>query len=332
MNSTNVGIEIQLAMHGAVACMLDEIKSHGRGKHADDAMTQLIYMISEGVGRTRGTRDISLQEIRRWSCNVIMTGEHKITDASKDTGVFARAYCFWGAPWGETSEQTAAVIRKLLGTLEANHGHIGRAFVRHVMATPIESLQAAYDAAQERFANEAPASTPRHFAERWAESYASLAIAGEILETLYPALLPRGTCEAALMSTWDEACRRIRETSYTGRAIDVVREFVALRRSDIMGIEMSGDLPKRREVIGRRMEKGFYLLPGPLGTYLAEHGFSLDKAIDHWREAGLILLDAKGNPTVTQRVNGSGIRCIAFPLDVIEAGDDLPEDEEMSRC
>lgn len=307
-----------LSAHGAVACMLDELKSHGRGRFADEAMTQMIYMISEGQGRIRGARTLTLQDTKRWSCNVIITGEHKVTDAAEDTGVFARAYAFWGAPWGETSEKTAAVIRQLRTTLEANHGHIGRAVVRHLMTTPIETLRPAYDGAQKKFVDAAPSSTPRNFSERWAESYAALALAGEILETLFPDQLPAGTCEKALLVTWDETCGRIRETSYAERAIEAVREYVAQRWSDIDGVMVDDDMPRRREVIGRLTNRGISLLPGALEEYLKGRGFSLKKALEHWRDESWIALDSAGNATIPQRVSGSVTRVVAFKLGLIE--------------
>lgn len=324
MNSTGVAIEVLLDAFNSLPLCLDELKSFGRGQVVDHEITKLVYMVSEGTGRARSNRSITLRETPSWSCNVLLTGEHRIDQVGEDTGIRARALSFWGNPFGEATASTAAVVKELGEIITDHHGNVGRKFIEAVMQSNTEELKKAYDVARREFASRAP-TAQANFSDRWAQHYATLAVAGQILEDLEGSPLPTGATKEVLMATWKQLHSHLSShTSYAERSMDAVREFVARHWADMQGIPASPDLPSRRETVGRVHENGeISLLPGRLEDYLEGRGISLDKALHHWRDEEWIKLDSEGNAKPSVRINGNNNRVVVLLPGVV----DIPEED-----
>ena len=121
-DATVVGCEKSAAFSGSLPDMMDELQLVDVRKNMD----QIIYMLTEGCGRTRGNKYGGIDVTSQWRNCVVSTGERPINTVSSGGGAMARVIeveCkqpFFG------DDETA---RKVLEVITRNHGIFGKAFV-----------------------------------------------------------------------------------------------------------------------------------------------------------------------------------------------------------
>lgn len=85
-NSTSVGQELSAGFVNSLPLILDELQIIGDKKDFD----KLIYTLSEGVGRSRGSKNGGLQRVASWQNCILTTGEMPITTSSSAGGAVNR--------------------------------------------------------------------------------------------------------------------------------------------------------------------------------------------------------------------------------------------------
>lgn len=85
-NSTAVGQELSAGFVNSLPLILDELQIIGERKDFD----KLIYTLSEGVGRSRGSKNGGLQRVSSWQNCILTTGEMPITTSSSAGGAVNR--------------------------------------------------------------------------------------------------------------------------------------------------------------------------------------------------------------------------------------------------
>lgn len=124
-NSTIVGLEKRSAFLNSLPVCIDELQiknAQGIGDFDD-----LLYMLTEGSGRTRGTKDGGLQEETHWRNSFITTGEQPITSDLSGGGAVNRRLEL------ECNEKICDDPRGLYEVISSNFGTAGRSFVNRLM-------------------------------------------------------------------------------------------------------------------------------------------------------------------------------------------------------
>lgn len=75
-DATNFGIELTAKSCNDIACLFDELH-----KYSDTKLDSLIYTIAGGLGKSRGSGDLTLRRSNTWLNMVGSTGEHSIPAA-----------------------------------------------------------------------------------------------------------------------------------------------------------------------------------------------------------------------------------------------------------
>jgi len=119
-NATKVSQELYAAFCCNVPILLDELQIAADRKTFDD----IIYMLCEGAGKSRGAKDGGLQLQRRWSSTIITTAEMPIVQSNSGGGAAVRTIevNYGGEPLFEDSRTVAE-------TLKQNYGFAGRKFI-----------------------------------------------------------------------------------------------------------------------------------------------------------------------------------------------------------
>jgi putative DNA primase/helicase len=127
-NASPTYIERRAALFNGIPILLDD------SKQAKDRefVARMIYDLASGQGKGRGSVG-GLRRSDRWSTIVLTTGEQRLVDFTQDGGTRGRVMTLWGGPFGETTRATRYLVNRLPATLEADHGHAGPAFVRHLL-------------------------------------------------------------------------------------------------------------------------------------------------------------------------------------------------------
>ena len=121
-NSTAVGREKSAAFVNSLPLILDELQIVKDKREFDKD----IYMLSEGAGRTRGTKSGGVDKTPTWANCILTSGEMPITGAGSGGGAVNRIIEI------ECREKLFEDPRGVADTVRKNYGFAGRAFVEHL--------------------------------------------------------------------------------------------------------------------------------------------------------------------------------------------------------
>lgn len=131
-NGTAVGQELSAGFVNSLPLILDEFQMLKNKKDFES----IVYMLAEGIGRTRGAKLGGLQKVPTW-CNCILTsGEMPITSFMTGAGAYNRIVeieC--------TEKLFANPIGRVLPVIRKNYGFAGRLFVEQLQQS--ENLERA---------------------------------------------------------------------------------------------------------------------------------------------------------------------------------------------
>lgn len=295
-NSTIVGLETAAGFFNSAPLCVDELQVVKNRRDYDD----IIYMLSEGQGRSRGSKDGSFQQIKSWQNTIITTGEMPITSDFSGAGAISRII--------EIScgkERLLSDYRGLSDTLSHNWGFAGKEFVEGL--TP-QVLDAAKKVQEEyRAAFEASATT-----EKLALS-ASLILTADALAELL--IWHTGTSLSAVDLA--KYLPTEKEVDTNQRALEWLYGTIAENENKF---DFSGDsIP--REVWGEYKTDGYdrpgvAIIASVLSRIMPEAGFNAT-AFRQWAATeGYLRRDAEGKSTFMVRLHGKPpTRCVWLYLD-----------------
>ena len=132
-SDTQVGVEAGLGVRGSMPLMIDEYSVKDLSKDKLKDASRMVYIISLGAGKSRGTRTGGLQKARTWDLTCVSTGEDPILLDGANGGAQARLLSIHLAQQdGQVCEDPIAVYK----TFQRNYGFAGRAYVEWLQANP----------------------------------------------------------------------------------------------------------------------------------------------------------------------------------------------------
>ncbi|MBQ8552321.1 MAG: DUF927 domain-containing protein [Clostridia bacterium] len=309
-NATPVGLEMAASFVNSLPLCLDELQIAKDRKNFDD----LIYMLTEGVGRVRGAKTGGIQAIRTWRCAVLSTGEMPVAGSSSGAGAVNRIIeidC--------KEEKLFSDPRGIISDVSRSYGHAGRKFAELLCEERNLSLAKALQA--EYFTELSRNDTT----EKQALS-ASLILTADHLADLWIFHEDESLCVADIapfLSTKDEV-------DSNRRALDWLYGWVAensnafMRRGDVYV-----DGGPRGAVYGRITEKGIAIIKTVFERAMADAGYN-PAAFLSWAKRGGVLADCgRDHLSVPVRISGSLTRCVVIrPLDNKEAELEIDDIEE----
>lgn len=289
-NSTFVGLETAAGFFNSAPLCVDELQVVKNRRDFDD----IIYMLAEGQGRSRGSKDGSLQQIKSWQNTIITTGEMPISADNSGAGALNRVI---EIACGD--ERLLDDYRGLSDTLSHNWGFAGKEFVEGL--TP-QVLEAAKKVQEEyRAAFEASATT-----EKLALS-ASLILTADALAELL--IWHTGT----QLSATDVAkyLPTKQDVDANQRALEWLYGTIAENRSKFV----AEDGMPMREVWGEYKDisdgKPFIAIIGTvLSRIMSDAGFNYKAFLPWARDHGHIRIGEKN--TVPVRVHGALAKCVCL--------------------
>ena len=120
-NSTIVGLERMASALRNLPFAIDELQVLNTKRMTTDS---IIYMLSQGQGRTRGSRDGGLQETLTWRNIIITTGEEAMLGSNMQDGANSRTFELYAKPVEDTA--LASAMHEIS---EQHYGHAGRVFI-----------------------------------------------------------------------------------------------------------------------------------------------------------------------------------------------------------
>ena len=139
-NTTQVGLERQAALFTDLPLGIDERQAAGSGAYGQNKIENLVYMIGEGKGRTRGAKDGGIQKVNRWRTIALATGEEPLTSETSMTGVTSRIIEICKGPFKDEVE-----AGKMHIDCASNYGLAGPEFVQRLVTVSADDLKENYD-------------------------------------------------------------------------------------------------------------------------------------------------------------------------------------------
>jgi uncharacterized protein (DUF927 family) len=121
-NSTAVGLERMAAALRNLPFAIDELQVLNTKRMTSDS---IIYMLAQGQGRTRGSKDGGIQEILNWKNIILTTGEEAMIGDNTQDGANTRTFEIYAKPIEDVS--FAAMVHE---TAEQNYAHAGEVYIK----------------------------------------------------------------------------------------------------------------------------------------------------------------------------------------------------------
>lgn len=289
-NSTAVGMEKTAAFYNNLPYIVDELQIVNDKKDMDN----LIYMLTEGSGRSRGNKFGGLDAIPKWKNAVITTGERPIATVHSGGGAVNRVIEI------ECKSKFFSDPRFVANTCKANYGEFGRMFIRFLrMNGTLEKLEEMFDGYQKKLISE------YGIMQKQAQSAALLLTADELITNMIFDDGRNLTCEEVLpyLKTKDDV-------SVNPRAYEFVCEWVAVNQ-----MKFTLDPDKTRELYGKLTDDGdaVYIVCSRFKQICDEGNYNSQALLSYLRDNKLVEMH-NGKSAVAQRIGSVVSKCIKMKL------------------
>lgn len=309
-NATQVGLERSAAFFNHLPYMIDELQllkdAHGRNKF------DIVYLLSEGRGRTRGNKLGGIDQTPTWANCIITTGETPLTTDSSGAGAINRVISI------ECSPEHPIITNgnELVSLLYKSYGFAGKEFVDKLYADDGGlNIQIAQDTYNEFFKELSEGEST----EKQAMAAAAV-LTGDALATKWifhdgQALTAKDISK--FLATKDEV--NIGERGY-----HYICDWVA-QNANKMREQTSDD---RGEIYGIIEDNIAYIIASVFDSACRDGGFDPRPLRSWMRKKNLLVLQGDTNrSTVTKKIGEmNSVRCVAI---ILESDDKVSSDEDM---
>lgn len=285
LNSTNVGLERLSAFLNNIPFAGDELQAI-KNKYSD--FNELIYSLTQGEGKSRGTVDGGIAEQLKWNCVYITTGEEPITLESSKEGVKNRVIEI------EENEPIISNGKEMVNFLFDNYGYAGKEFIETLPSS--EYLNSRHTEIFNKL-NEEVGSTGKQ-----TNAIALVMLADELISRniFYDKPITVEQAKKYFSKDIDEAERiynLIIDYFYQN-----IKKFNDNTNGEFLGtydMDSTGDI------------SAIYFIPSILKKFLLENNINFDGIKSKLLKSGYIECD-KGRYTLQKKINSKNIRTIKF--------------------
>lgn len=304
-SSTPTAIERRAALFCDLPMFLDEtnaVSDAGR-----PGLAQSVYMIGNGVGKTRGTVT-GMQRTSMWRTVALSTGEARLTEYTQDEGTRGRTISMVGAPLGKHGAERSEALK---AAVRANYGHLGRRLMAWLVEADPAVVKAMYVAHLGEMAKHTAEASA--MSRRLATYVALMAVAADIIHDEIG--VPRPTVDP-IAEVWRQAQATSMEADRAADALRTVWEVAVSRPTAFWG-RHDGRQGKEREPNGGWLG-GWVDIVGwgeiafigrALREMLEKAGHRPDAIINEWRGRGWLKINGKRNTSSELAGPGPRVRC-----------------------
>lgn len=297
-NSTAVGREKSAAFVNSLPLILDELQIVKDKREFDKD----IYMLSEGAGRTRGTKSGGVDKTPTWANCILTSGEMPITGAGSGGGAVNRIIEI------ECREKLFEDPRGVADTVRKNYGFAGRAFVEHLQQ------DGAMERAADLFKRYSVQLGEGDTTEKQAMA-AALVLTADNLATEW--IFKDG--RALTAGEISEFLRTKASVSAHERGYQYLCETISQNANKFLG----GDVPVS-DVWGRLEDDDTAIVIRKVFDSICADGGYNAQALLSWLAQNNYLQTSKPHLTKTVRINNIPTRCVVLRLPQLENDDFEP--------
>ena len=304
-NFTNVGLEYKLNLYNNVPLFINEMQHQKDAKDYD----KILFLVSEGKGRLRGTKNGGVAKENSWNLVAITNGEKNIIKDNSNAGAYNRCISC------EITDYSYENLSEVADFVKENYG------------TPIREILKCYNEFDYK-------GIYKDFMKKIEkqDTTSKQKILEAILLTADKILTDILFKDAYYLKPEDFKDKTVRKSQVVveERAYEVVKDWiVSEKRHFLMQNQDNIDNTELKvDVYGKEMTYGFVaIIPSALRKVLDDNGFDMNEVLKAWKRKDYIKHEDNRN-TILVRINEQRIRCIVLDT---RKGDEpaTSETEEM---
>lgn len=295
-NSTNVASELTASFVNSLPLMIDELMIKHQTKSFDD----IIYQLTEGVGKGRGQKTGGLQKLNTWKNAILTTGEKPILNAMSNGGAVNRVI--------EIDCKDVKIFNDPISVasgVKKHFGMAGKIFVDYLNNEAIKEEIRAYQKEQYRDIIERYNITEKQ------------ALAGSLIITAdyFADQFIFQTGESLSVGEVTPFLLTAEMVSQNAKALNFLFDFVSLNGSKFRdaihtsAYDLEND--KSKDVWGQIEEDYIYIVKSKFDQILNDNGFSSEAFLSWAKHKGL-LKSEEGRRTIRKRIVNINMRCVGI--------------------
>ena len=304
-NFTNVGLEYRLNLYNNIPLFINEMQHQKDAKDYD----KMLFLISEGKGKSRGTKTGGIGKENSWNNVVITNGEKNIIKDNSNAGAYNRCISC------EIKDYSYENLSEVADFTKENYG------------TPIREIL-----------NKLP---EYDFKKVYKEElqkveYQEITNKQKILEAilltadkLITDVLFKDEYYLTPLDFEDKTIKK-EQVAIEERAYDVVKDwFISEKRHFLTKDEQEVENSEIKvEIYGKEMDYGYIaIIPSVLKKVLETNGYDMNEVLNAWNRKNFIKHEKCKN-SLSLRLNGNKTRCIVLDMKK-DIETEEPDEEDM---
>lgn len=309
-NFTNVGLEYRLNLYNNIPLFVNEMQHQKDAKDYD----KMLFLISEGKGKTRSTKIGGLAKENNWNNIVITNGEKNIMKSNSNAGAYNRCLSY---------EITKYSFEDLPGAAD---------FAKENYGTPIREILRRLDEFDcKKLFNDYLKGIDNNLTTNKQKILEAIILLGDKIVT--DVLFKDGYYLS--LEDIEKGITSKKEIAVEERAFEYIKDWFVSEKRHFLNLDSRLETEEdtmRVEIYGKMTEDNYVaFIPTILKKKLEDGGFDYNEVLNAWRRKEYLKHSSNRN-TISVRINGSVVRCVSLNLnynddEIEETNNDIQEDE-----
>lgn len=290
-NFTVVGLEYRLNTYNNIPLFINEMQHQKDAKDYD----KILFLISEGKGRTRSTKVGGLAKENSWNNVVITNGEKNIIKENSNAGAYNRCISC------EVTNHTYENLSEVADFVKDNYGTPIREILKHINDFDYKKI---YNSFIDSLKDDDTTNKQKILK--------ALLLLGDkiIVDTLF-----KDNYYLTLSDLVDKTISK-KDIAIEERAYELIKDWYVSEKRHFLTED--GDAIANQdikvEIYGRELKYGYVaIIPTVLRKALQDNGFDFNEVVNAWKRKGYIKHEKNRN-TLTVQVNNSKSKCIVLDI------------------
>ena len=290
-NFTSVGLEYKLNLYNNLPLFINEMQHQKDAKDYD----KILFLVSEGKGKARGTKNGGSAKLTSWNNVVITNGEKNIIKDNSNAGAYNRCIAC------EITKYSFEELSEVADFVKENYG------------TPIREILKNYDKFDYRqiYKENLERIKDQEITNKQKILVAIILTADKLLTDV----LFKDNYYLEPKDFEDKTVKKA-QVVIEERAYEVVKDWiVSEKRHFLMQDEDGVDNNEIKvEIYGKEMQYNYIaIIPSVLNRVLEENGYDFNEVLKAWNRKDYIKHE-KGKNTLLVRINKTRTRCVVLDM------------------
>lgn len=324
---TSVGIERTAEFKNDLVLWLDEKQVN----KSQNNLEQIVYMLGNGTGKTRGNKTGGIQPTNTWKAVVLASGEETLSTTSSTTGIQTRCLEIAGSPFDSKEE----IAEKAYDIFSKYYGNAGKKFIEIILDTysknNFEQLKLKFNEVKSKLKEQTTNDINTYISDVSVVTLADIIVSKEFFAEKTEELsyqmgldilnrLPKKN-DIDIVEKCYEQVHSWLLSNY--RYFDVYTHTVDNPNKQFEKEDIQPQSFSNTKSFGLYEDGTYYVLRGVLEEFLTKKHYSYTKMVRDFAKRDYILSkkDNKGNvisPTIQKKFRNTNARVFAFPIELTD--------------